>query len=620
MFKGLFRKSDTAERYQDSGEDLGVFTLSLSGVEDPFDPDPLWDRKYGGQAGIAEQMSGDNDFRLQAAVDGCRGVSFARDTAGRFREQSPVFTDVVVWINGKRWQADAMHGGRRIEALANNLADLHRRKFGRSLPKDRKPNYTVMPDDTLAEETVAFQFGFGVFVPSSWDVLEGTISLTRAGQDGHGGELPQWSFWRNGAQLRRPVGVYRGQDSLLISADHSAAVRSPIWFSHGQGYISINLNTADSERVFTDQEHIVVAKAKEPTKVTATFQCTLEPKGGGGEALTLTMKRLKEPKVTAWPDENIPASHIARPKPAAKKPPPPQPEARATEIVKMDEADLLAGSDVTRIGNRGRGEDDDDSTPISTRYMLKLAGIALLRIDGERYVDGLRDWTIWFDKDGQPVDFEMARKFDTTKGLALAATSSEPILYYRLPKSDKFKPVQAVPCVLATESGGYLELAPAPVPAVYHGILMLNPGVTFPLSPKPLVLGRSNITPDAEQPDLPLELLNHPDGLNWEPGAGYEGAKLNSLNLSRRHVTVQLEKNELRMTMAEGKMPVFIVDADGKSRKTLEPGARRPVHLKPGQQFLIGNYFLRFHEETPKTMLSRDASRMRRRPPEQLGA
>ena len=63
MFKGLFRKSDTAERYQDSGEDLGVFTLSLSGVEDPFDPDPLWDRKYGGQAGIAEQMSGDNDFR-----------------------------------------------------------------------------------------------------------------------------------------------------------------------------------------------------------------------------------------------------------------------------------------------------------------------------------------------------------------------------------------------------------------------------------------------------------------------------------------------------------------------------------------------------------------------------
>jgi hypothetical protein len=620
MFKGLFRKSDTAERYQDSGEDLGVFTLSLSGVEDPFDPDPLWDRKYGGQAGIAEQMSGDNDFRLQAALDGCRGVSFARDTAGRFREQSPVFTDVVVWINGKRWQADAMHGGRRIEALATNLADLHRRKFGRSLPKERKPNYTVMPDDALAEEAVVFQFGFGVFVPSSWDVLEGTVSLQKAGEDGKAGDLPQWSFWRNGAQLRRPVGVYRGQDSLLISADQSSPVRSPVWFGHGEGYISINLNTADSERVFTDQEHIVVAKAKEPTKVTATFQCTLESKSGGRETMTLTMKRLKEPKVNAWPDENIPASHIARPKPPEKKPPPPpEPEARKTEIVQMDEADLLAGSDVTKISNRGGGE-EDDSTPISTRYMLKLAGIALLRIDGERYVDGLRDWTIWFDKDGQPVDFEMARKFDTTKGLALAATSSEPILYYRLPKSDKFKQVQAVPCVLATESGGYLELAPAPVPAVYHGILMLNPGLSFPLSPKPLVLGRSNITPDAEQPDLPLELLNHPDGLNWEPGAGYEGAKLNSLNLSRRHVTVQLDKNELKMTMAEGKMPVFIVDADGKSRKTLEPGARRPVSLKPGQQFLIGNYFMRFHEETPKTMLSRDASRLRKRSPEQLGA
>jgi hypothetical protein len=618
MFKGLFRKSDTAERYQDSGEDLGVFTLSLSGVEDPFDPDPLWDRKYGGQPGIAEQMSGDNDFRLQAALDGCRGVKFARDEAGRFREQSPVFTDVVAWINGKRWQADAMHGGRRIEALATNLAELHRRKFGRSLPKDRKPNYTIMPDDALAEEMVVFQFGFGVFVPSSWDVLEGSVTLQQGGQGGQAAELPQWSFWRNGAQLRRPVGVYRGQDSLLISADQSAPVRSSIWFGHGQGYISINLNTADSERVFTDEEHIIVAKAKEPTKITGTFQCRLEPKGGGGEPMTLTMKRLKEPKVNAWPDENIPESHVARPKPPEKKPPPPPVEAKATEIVKMDPADLLAGSEVTAIRDR-KGE-QEDSTPISTRYTLKLVGVALLRIDGDRYVDGLRDWTIWFDKNGQPVDFEMARKFDTTKGLALAATSSEPILYYRLPSSDKFKQVQAVPCVLSTESGGYLELGPAPVPAVYHGILMLNPGLSFPLSPKPLVLGRSNITPDAEQPDLPLELLNHPDGLNWEPGAGYEGAKLNSLNLSRRHVTVQLDKNELKMSMADGKMPVFIVDADGKSRKTLEPGARKPIALKPGQQFLIGNYFMRFHEETPKTMLSRDASRLRRRPPEQVGA
>jgi len=616
MFKGLFRKSDTAERYQDSGEDLGVFTLSLSGVEDPFDPDPLWDRKYGGQSGIAEQMSGDNEFRLQAALDGCRAVRFARDDAGRFREQSPIFTDVVVWISGKRWHADAMHGGRRIEALASNLADLHRRKFGRSLPKDRKPNYTVMPDDALAEEIVTFQFGSGVFVPSSWDVLEGTVAL-QFGGDGPAAELPQWSFWRNGAQLRRPVGVYRGQDSLLISSDQSSPVRSSLWFNHGKGYISINLNTADSERVFTDPQHILVSDAREPTKISGTFQCTLQPKGGGSETMALTMKRLREPKVNAWPDEDIPASHIARPKPPEKKAPPPPPPAKATEIVRMEPEELLAGSDATAPSHI---DEQEDQTPISTRYMLKLAGIALLRIDGERYVDGLRDWTIWFDKDGQPVDFEKAAKFDTTKGLALAATSAEPILYYRLPNDQKFKPVQAVPCVLATSSGGYLNLAPAPVPAVYHGILMLNPGVSFPLSPKPLVLGRSNITPDADQPDLPLELLNHPDGLNWEPGAGYEGAKLNSLNLSRRHVTVQLDKNELKMSMADGKMPVFVVDADGKSRKTLEPGARKPIVLKPGQEFLIGNYLIRFHEETPKTMLSRDASRLRRRPVDQASA
>jgi len=431
--------------------------------------------------------------------------------------------------------------------------------------------------------------------------------------------LPAWSFWRDGAQLRRPAGTYRGQDSLLISADNSTPVRSPVWLESGKGYISVNLNTADSERVFTDAEHIAVAKASEPSKTGGVYRCELKPSDAGGQNLTLILEPLAEPKVNAWPDEEVPKTRIAR-KPPKPEPPAPPKKApakakrrggsnKATEIVSADEATgLLAG---TGPDDRQVAEEETEQTPISTRYTLKLAGCALLRIDGERYVDGLDDWTIWFDENGQPIDFERAGAYNTGEGLALAATASESVLYYRLPGQAEFKVVQAMPCVLSTVGGGYLELQPPAIPSVYHGVVQVSSEISFPLSPKPLVLGRSNITPEADQPDLPLELLNHPDGLHWSPGAGYEGAKLNSLNLSRRHVSVRLEKNQLKVAMVDGKMPIYVLDENGKSLRTLEPGASRPVTLKPGQQFLIGSYLVRFHEETPRTMLSRDVSLLR---------
>ena len=97
---GLFKHKakETIEEYREAGENLGVFALALVNVEDPFDPDPLWDRRYGGNAKIAEQRTGDTDFRLQAALDGCRDIKHVRDAEGRFRETTPVFTDVVVWL------------------------------------------------------------------------------------------------------------------------------------------------------------------------------------------------------------------------------------------------------------------------------------------------------------------------------------------------------------------------------------------------------------------------------------------------------------------------------------------------------------------------------------------
>jgi hypothetical protein len=108
--------------------------------------------------------------------------------------------------------------------------------------------------------------------------------------------------------------------------------------------------------------------------------------------------------------------------------------------------------------------------------------------------------------------------------------------------------------------------------------------------------------------------LSHPDSLSWQAGSGYAGAKLNSLNLSRRHVALKLVDGRLELQMIDGKMPVYVLDAAGAEvTARLMPDSRESVRLEPGQQFLIGSYMLRFHEETPRTMLSADVSQLRRR-------
>ncbi|MGE5146503.1 MAG: hypothetical protein ACM3N5_07110, partial [Candidatus Eiseniibacteriota bacterium] len=538
MFKDIFGRSDTAEKYQQAGDDTGVFTLALAGVEDPFDADPLWDRKYGGQPAIAERVSGDHDFRLQEALDVCRDLKFARDDAGRFREQSPVFTDVVVWLPAKRWHADALHGGHRIEALATNLIALHTRKFARSLPDDRAPIYTVMPDETLDDGAVTFQFGFGVFVPGERDLLQGTVSLCRAA-DNAPAPLPDWSFWRGGAQIKRPVGVYRGQGSLLITPDASGPVRAPLWFPTAKGYISINLNAADSERVYADSDHIVVAKTTPPTTDGDPLRCLLRPKGAKDDkdALALELTPVPIARVITWDDEaNIKTTgrRLRAVESTTERLP-----ARAAEPAR-DAGAERRGRPLSRLlaGTRSHGlEDSGETTPISSRYTLRLSGCALLRIDGDRRVEGLERWTIWFDADGYPLRHD-DRATDLDHCLALSATSESDRLLYRLPGETGFKPVVVMPCVLTTETRRFVDLLPSPLPEIYLGVVMLKPELSLPVSPRALILGRSNIVPSSPQPDLPLELLSHPDSLVWREGSGYAGAKLNSLNLSRRHVAL----------------------------------------------------------------------------------
>ena len=678
MLKKVFKgKPDNAlEDYRERGEAIGVFSLMLVKVDDPFDPDPLWDRKYGGGPGIVEESSKDADFRLQAALDGCRDIKFVRDDAGRFREQTPVFTDVAVWVPEAKWRADAQHGGHRIEALATNLASLHGRKFARSLPGDREPNYTVMPDKDLAENAVAFQFGFGVFIPNEDDDLLGEIRMRRTLED-DAVSMPEWSFWRKGAQIKRPVGVYRGQGSMLIANDRSVPIRAPLWFAGERGHISVNLSAADSERVYPSDDEVELIETIIPKLEGEPFQWILKDNGGDGgdeDSLVLEVDFLAEPVTSRIMVEEEPepepephfeldieSEQVEEPvtetgievelptaqgpvverggdvtaptemqrSPSFEEPATDQPgeddghvarelsSARraALEVEERQRAEHSAppteqapGSSLERFFQQTDRSAYSRSTPLSARHMLKLSGLALLRIDGDRQLPGLDEWAIWFNDQGEPVREGDDDDVDLDTALALAGTSDSSSLFYRLPGEDRFSPVKVIPCSLSTASGGYVDLNRSPAPDVYHGILELPVPASFPLISHQLLLGRSDSNPDASQPDLPMEVLDHSQGLRWSDTGAARGARLNTLNLSRRHVSLRLVSGRLEVSMAEGRTPVYILGSEGELLKELDPGGREMLMLEPGERFVVGSYVLTFHEEMPKTMMSREAS------------
>ena len=603
MVRGLFRRPKVLSAHQRVGGELGIFTIRLIGVEDPFDPDPLWDRRYGGNANIRDELTGDRDFRLQAALDGCRNMTFARDEAGRFRERNPVFTDVVMWIPAPSWHADARRSGQRIEAVAHNLALLHQKKFARSLPDTRAPSYTVMPDEELQESAVVFQFGFGVFVPRPDDVLIAEIAL-RAPSAPEPRALREWSFWIDGAQVKRPVGVYRSQPSLVIAADSSAPVRAPIWFQHPTGHLLINLNPADSERIYTNDDNIRIVSTPASEVTDDTAEWVLEHADGDGKNADALIVRMTsraglvlplpadageaegEPLTTEAPEpidlEPAPSPHESPSRaPGARRDEPGKPSV-------LGDPKALHGFDGV-----------PDRAPLSMRHMLRLVGIALLRIDGAKQVAGLDEWTIWFDDDGWPIQEDRSATVDPASCLAVSARAGDQNVYVRSPGARDYVRVTA-PCPIPTKNGEHLMLTPSPLADRHHGILMLLQEMAFPLSPHPLVLGRSDSRPEAPQPDLPIELLTHPENLRWRPGTKYVGTKLNAVNLSRRHVSLALNNGALEVTMAEGSTAVYILDEAGAMMQRLKPRSTVGMSLAPEQMILVGNYLFRFHrEETP---------------------
>ncbi len=580
------RSSEALEKVRDTGSLLGVFTLGLGGVSNCFDPDPLWDRRYGGRPEISERITADRDFRLQAALDGCRNSVFERDSAGRFREANPVFSDVVVWIPEARWRADAIRGGGHLEVLQHTLSTLHTEKFARSLPRHRKPRYSVMADPRLADDAVVFQFGFGVFVPNEEDVLEAEIGLSRP-DDAQVQKMPPWVFWNSGAQTHRPVGVYKGQRSLVISGCDEGPIRPELWFSQRVGHVVVNLNAEDAERIYPSTRQIRVVESRMKSNPDS-IEWHLDFKGNDDrESLWLRIE----------PVSGSPIRVIAKP-----------PTARAEPTERVDISTVAASTDSADAV--GAVESGDPAEPqLSTRYSLRLVGLGLFRIDGAR-MPGLDEWTVWLDDWGWPVRMASMNDVDEASCLAIRSRSDSGQLEFRPADGGDFQLIPDLPFSLEAKAGGELRLLRPPDPRRYLGMLMLNASVALPVSRTPLSLGRATTSENAE-PDLPIDLLDHPRSAKWAAGARGAGACLDVIDLSRRHVTVRLVDHQLEIAMAGGRASAFALDRDGSPQTELLPRSSNTTTLDPGQHLLIGGYVFRFHRDKAHTGPSSGGHRLR---------
>nr|MDQ2696853.1 hypothetical protein [Pseudomonadota bacterium] len=136
-----------------------LYAFVLAGVQDPLDPDPLWEHRYSGAPDICDKATGRPERRLREALDAHRQRRPELDQRGRLVEALYVYTDVVASIPRRVWRNAIKAGGARLAMLANNLAVRHAEDFKADLPAGRMPRYVLRPADALADDEVGFAFG-----------------------------------------------------------------------------------------------------------------------------------------------------------------------------------------------------------------------------------------------------------------------------------------------------------------------------------------------------------------------------------------------------------------------------------------------------------------------------
>lgn len=509
---------------QDEGFDRYLFTLHLSGVEDPLDAKPLWISRYAGGYKIKD-VAGNRHNRLYTALNTHRALSLRDDPD--FKEPVEalrVFSDVLILIPKKYWMRSVKSRGVELSIMTGQLQRLHSESFKGSLQNDRSPQYCIMPADNLADDEVVCHFGLSVFIPSEKDKQTADLNITYQ-QLSH--PFNEWVFWENNRKIKRPVGLYEGQNYLQIAPNqHLASLVSPTWFDHQQGYFQVNLDrdyrriseNTDLHQLFDDGEFIKEDGVSSVFK-TFSFNFTNRQKTADNMTLKILPTDARHQVIDDTYGE----------------------ETDVTEQLRG--LTCIFGAEPT----------------VSRFYQLKVKAIALPRFD-TGLTPTMKQWQLAFN----------------CRGILQNTTEDAPLLFtgYReksgvwLQRNDN-QPAEQLPLPIDIHcDDNTYALKKSPL-LDYHAFLELPQQLSYRLGEQETMLGR-----EESATGIIVNMLDKADTVLMNNGQFYPYS-LHYLGFSGEHIQLQRTKDTLHVQQASQSSPFYSLNKDYSVKQRFDPKSKQ---------------------------------------------
>jgi hypothetical protein len=566
--------------------DQSCYTLLLNHVNDEHtNAEALWQKKFTAYPKICEKNTQNEHYRLQTALDKNTAQIYCyNEKLKRTRPEAFVYSDVLVWLPQTVVDKELRQNTGALNSLTSNLSVLHQDRFKAQLLHKRPPHYALLGSNLLQNDEVAFQFGFGIYVaaPPERAVLQFEAIYTDEQGVAHS-FMPQVSYQVDSKTAGHVI--YPEQQNVIISqpADHLCChLPYKRWFSELCSHIQLQ-RTKEQWQAFASSGSAGSIKIDSQFKESAWhftfFDTTILSDNGNIPALLLILKPLGQPNPTFRPrivEDNSPtaATSVTTASSAAGNQAISQHQAWGATVI----PDLNQGQSYKTIIPGSQSEP-----------LLIVEGLALPRIDNAQgRVQGLKQWTIWFDAAGNIVDGN--NSLDRHPCMAVSANQQHAVAYFKN-VGQNFVPL-TVDSHLSL-GGRAAILLPSPMPERFHALIKLTHPIQFVLQPMiSYTIGRQSA--DAT-PEIDLTLLNDPLGMAWENGSPYAGSVLSMLSLSRNHVSFSLEQEQLQLNVPANKQPVYLLNADLSLKETLHSSQySSEAVLVANQYLLLGCFLLRF--------------------------
>jgi len=277
-----------------SGKDR-LFILELRKVTNFFDANELWEQQYSGNYGIIESKTQKPEYRLQYALNQHRISEPSMDKYGKQRRVKFAFNDVIVHIPKAIYFEDVRDNGKNLTELCQKFCDLHKKHLDNIRKNKEHPSYTITYHDQ-EDDKVIFQFGSSVFLPSTFDTQIAILQIQAP--NGTWVDLPDWSFWQQSGEIKRPAGIYQKQELIILGHSYTnSSVCIPDCFPNKLASIHMN---CIQQQAYGDGT--ILAKNCEITKKDDQTWFTFTP-----------IKSTDSPIIIRWIDKNInsPSLHLA---------------------------------------------------------------------------------------------------------------------------------------------------------------------------------------------------------------------------------------------------------------------------------------------------------------------